>query len=158
MKKVADAAVNFVDMPGIDNQDGYSKFLRFALKYADSFCLSVYTNDKMNDLEDFKWSKWGYLSESIIDYEYTTESPVTDGPEVMQLYFKIDHMTKEFLKKKKHIYDFRDCIQEKNYYNWLWDLCFIKEGKIFFVSCTHEEFCCIDKNVLNEYQKEFSIQ
>ena len=61
LKKATFVTDNCVDMPGIHNQDEYSKFLRFALKYADSFCLSVYTNDKMNDLEDFKCSKWGCL-------------------------------------------------------------------------------------------------
>ncbi|MFV0341336.1 MAG: hypothetical protein ACK5JH_00380 [Anaerocolumna sp.] len=103
-------------------------------------------------MEDFHKTKWGYLYDSILDYEYTSESPVTTGPEVIIIYFKIDYITTRFLKDKKSIYDFRDCLHNKNNYNWLWDLAFLKDNKIFFISCTHEQFCSIDGDVLNLYK------
>lgn len=93
------------------------------------------------------------MYDSILDYEYTHESPVTRGPEVMLIFFKIDHITTSFLKNKTSIYDFSDFLQYKKSYNWLWDLAFIKDNKIFFISCTHEQFCSIDGNVLELYHK-----
>lgn len=69
----------------------------------------------------------------------------------MILYFKIDEITTKFLKDKKTVYDFKDCLQNKITYNWLWDLAFLKDNKIFFISCTHEQFCSIDGNVLKQY-------
>lgn len=141
----------FEGIDEVENEHGYQKFIKFALKYADSFCLSIYINEELNDLEDFHKTKWGYLYDSILDYEFTCESPVTIGPEVMIIYFKIDHITTKFLKDKKTIYDFIDCLQNEDNYNWLWDLAFLKENKIFFISCTHEQFCSIDGNVLKRY-------
>ncbi len=144
----------FVSMNEVENEHGYQNFINFVLKYADSFCLSIYTNDEFKGLEDFHKTKWGYLSDSIQDCEYTCESPVTKGPEVLIIYFKIDHITTRFLKDKKTIYDFKDCIYNKQNNNWLWDLAFLKDNKIFFISCTHEQFCSIDGNVLNLYNNQ----
>lgn len=144
----------FKSINEVENEHGYQKFLDFALEYADSFCLSIYTNDELNDLEDFHKTKWGYLYDSILDYEYTCKSTVTTGPEVIIIYFKIDHITTRFLKDKKSIYDFRDCLHNRQNYNWLWDLAFLKDNKIFFISCTHEQFCSIDGNVLNLYNNQ----
>lgn len=144
----------FESIDEVENEHGYQKFLKFALEYADSFCLSLYINEELKDLEDFHKTKWGYLFYSVLDYEFTCESPVTIGSEVMIIYFKIDHITTKFLKDKKTIYDFRDCLQNKCNYNWLWDLAFLKENKIFFISCTHEQFCSIDGNVLKRYNNQ----
>lgn len=144
----------FVDIVEVENKQGYQNFLEFAFSYADSFCLSIYTNEKLIDLQDFRKTKWGYLNDSILDYEYTHKSPVTQGPEVILIYFKIDHVTTNFLKGKKTIYDFNEGIVDNKIYNWLWDLAFLKDNKFFFTSCTHEEFCSIDPNVLELYHNQ----
>lgn len=43
----------FKEIEDVENEQGYQIFLKFVLKYADSFCLSIYKNEKINDLEDF---------------------------------------------------------------------------------------------------------
>ncbi|MDF2590432.1 MAG: hypothetical protein K0S41_4275 [Anaerocolumna sp.] len=144
----------FEEIDEVENEHGYQKFLNFVLKYADSFCLSIYMNEMFRDMDDFRKTKWGYLYNSILDYEYTCESPVTIGSEVMIIYFKIDQITTKFLTEKKMIYDFRDCVHIKESYNWLWDLAFLKDNKVFFISCTHEQFCSIDGNVLKLYHNQ----
>lgn len=70
----------FEDIDEVEDVHGYQNFLMFTLTYADSFCLSIYTNELLRDLDDFRMTKWGYLFDSIYDYEYTCESPVTTGP------------------------------------------------------------------------------
>ena len=113
----------------LETQKGYSNFLRWVIKYADCFCLSY----KGFDYKEFTESKWKYLIHSLIRYE----EKHSENPTVI-LYLTFDHVTIEFLKSKKHIFDFWDAIEGVDTWEWLWDIGFIKDGKHFFSSCTHE--------------------
>ena len=66
------------------------------------------------------------------------------------LYFRFDNATKNFLKERNHIYDFWD----GSNFNSMWDLAFLKDRKIFFISCTHEEFCSIDEDVMKKFEEK----
>lgn len=150
MRKVSFSDNEFIDFKEIETYEGYQNFLRFALKFFDSFSLCVYDTKGMQNLDDFKNSKWGFLSSSVIDYEYTDENAVTIGPDVMMIYFRIDQVTCKFLKDKKGIFDFNDMFGKE--YNRLCDLAFIKNRKVFFCSCTHEKFNHIDSAVYEIYK------
>ena len=142
----------FVDCPEAETAKGYQTFLDSVLEYADGFTLcyqKLGAGNAKPELDEFQTSRWGYLAGSVRDYEWTNESPVTIGPQVLLLYFQLDDVTKKFLRKRKNVYDF-----EGYDFLVLWDLAFIKEGKIFFISCTHERFCSIDEDVLEEFRQE----
>lgn len=85
MKKAAFSTQYLEDIDEVETPEGYQEFIKFALRYSDSFCMSVYREQGMNDVRDFRTSRLGYLYNSIIDYEYTAESPVTLGPDVILL-------------------------------------------------------------------------
>ena len=152
MEKAVFSRCYFVDCPEAEREEGYHRFLEFASGYADGFTLSFQKpgfKEGEPELDVFQSSRWGYLTESIYDYECTTESPVTIGPPVLLLYFRFDDVTRKFLRERTDIYDFRGYeIKNPNNkgwnFRWLGDLALIKEGKIFFISCTHERFCSID--------------
>ena len=162
MEKAVFSRDYFVDCPEAEQKKGYQRFLDFAFGYADGFTLSYQRPPGFKagapELEEFQSSRWGYLTESVYDYECTTESPVTIGPQVVLLYFRFDDVTRKFLRERTNIYDFRG-YEIKNpdskgwNFRWLGDLALIKEGKIFFISCTHERFCSIDEDVLTKFRQ-----
>ena len=152
MKKAFYSSPTLVEIDDLETQEGYHTFLRFALDYGDACCMSIYVNDGMTGIDDFRLTRWGFLAGSILDWEVTRESPVTFGPRVLLVYLRPDAVVRRFLWEKRHIYDFRDSIQRGGHYNWLWDPAFLKRGSIFFSSCTHEEFCGIDRHALALYQ------
>lgn len=127
------------DMFGLENTDEYRKFLRFALKRADSVGAS-YTSD----FSAFKESKyWENLGESVISGEY-------DERGVLTLRLKIDHAVYDWLREKKNLFDFGDPFNE----DILWDLCLYKDGREIFSSITHEGEAYISDELLGEYTKE----
>lgn len=148
MRKVLDFRKRPLACTGLRDTNEYKAFIKTALKYADYFCMSA----TGMFYEDFLKSKWDFLSDSIMDYEYTTETAVTKSSETfLLLYLKIDHITSKWLMSKKNIYDFMDAQiseRDKNYC-WLYDLCFIKDRAIVFCSCTHEEFCFVSQELLD---------
>lgn len=114
----------------------YKRFIDIALKYADTICMTYNGGYK-----DFKESEWSFLNSSLIGYEITKHTAVTKGPTVCLIYLKIDSTTRSWLKQKRHIYDFI-------YYDeWFDDLCLIKNKEVVFCSCTHEEFCYMNKDL-----------
>ncbi len=54
-------------------------------------------------------------------------------------YEGFDYVTIEYLKSKKSIFDFGDIEEAEGGREFLWDLGFVKEGKQFFKTITHEE-------------------
>ena len=161
MEKAVFSRDTFVDCPEAERKKDFHRFLEFAFGYADGFTLS-YGKPGFKagapELDDFQSSRWGYLAESVYDYECTNESPVTTGPPVLLLYFRFDDVTKKFLRERTGIYDFGGYeLKSPNTKGlncrWLWDLALLKEGKIFFISCTHERFCSIDEDVLIKFRQ-----
>lgn len=148
MKKLKDFDEVPIFYKSLADSKTYKRFIRFACGYADCICM---TCDGLW-YEDFQNSKWGFLSDSILDYEYTIETPVTKGQDVLLLYFKIDHITSRWLRGKRNIYDFMDAVEVGKDYQCLWDLCFAKKGRIVMCSCSHEEFCYIDREMLEAFQ------
>ena len=137
MKKIPEWSGKIVWNDELTDGKEYQRFLRVALNYADRICLSFDGGWK-----DFMASDWAFLATSAVDHEITSHSPVTVGPTVLLLYLKIDHMTVEWLKGKRHIYDFQstdsDCPE---------DLCLLKNGMLVFCSCTHERFCYMNEEL-----------
>lgn len=123
----------------------YKQFIKTACNYSDCICLSF----DGGDYEDFLNSKWGYLNECVIRHEYTTQSYVTQGPEVVMLYMKINHITYKWLMEKSGIYDFMDYDKKVKEYLYFYDLCFIKGEYLVFCSCSHEEFCYVSSELKN---------
>ena len=137
---------NQLEDPGI-----YKEFIRFACRYADTVCL---TCDGWNDeIEEFADTKWGFLKDSIIAYEYTNQTPVTKGPHVILLYFRIDHVMYRWLYEKRDVYDFMDPMENGKDFQSLWDLCFVKDRQIVMSSCSHEKFCHVDEKMLRAFEK-----
>ena len=161
MEKAVFSRRYFVDCPEAERKEDYQRFLEFVFGYADGFTLSYQKpgfKAGAPGLDDFQSSRWGYLAESVYDYECTNESPVTTGPPVLLLYFRFDDVTKKFLRERTDIYDFGGYeIKSPNTKGWnarwLWDLALLKEGKIFCISCTHERFCEIDEDVLTKFRQ-----
>ena len=151
MEKVVFSRDTFVDCPEAETEKGYQQFLKFAFQYADGFTLcyqKLGTGNEKLKWSEFQNSRWGYLADGVYDHECTSECPVTIGPQVLLLYFRFDDVTRKFLKERKNVYDF-----EGYDFLTLWDLAFLKEGKIFFISCTHEGFCSIDEDVLTKFRQ-----
>lgn len=156
LKKVKNTNNTLIDFKELRNEKNYRNFMQWALKYADMICVTC----EGMFYEDFIESKWGFLKESILDYEYTSDTPVTSslGDTFLVLYLKIDYITNQWVKSKSNIYDFRkDVVKKNGRYSWLWDICLCKEGSVIFYSCTHEEYCTIDEKVLEEYNT-FSVR
>ena len=160
MEKAVFSREYFVDCPEAQQKKGYQRLLDFAFEYADGFTLSYQKpgNKVAPTLDEFQSTRWGYLAESVYDYECTTESPVTIGPRVLLLYFRFDDVTRKFLRERTDIYDFGGyeikSPDAKGWnFRWLWDLALLKEGKIFLISCTHERFCSIDEDVLTKFRQ-----
>jgi len=143
MEKVKDFSkkpvnAHFLELTETKN---YKKFIDVALKYADTICMTY-----NGGYADFKKSEWGFLVDSVIEYEITKRTPVTEGVSVCLIYLKIDAVTYSWLKEKSNIYDFI-------YYDeWFDDLCLVKNREIVFCSCTHEEFCYINKELTEKLQ------
>lgn len=155
MEKAVFTRKYFEDIPGLDTEAGWQRFLDFALDYADGFCLSFYTDcGPLRELspEDFHASQWGFLYDSISDWEVTAESPVT-ARSPMLLYFRLDPVTLPFLRGRHTVLDFPAARLDRGFLCFD-DLAFLREGKIFFCSCTHEKFCSIDGNVARLYQDD----
>lgn len=122
----------------LQNPKNYRKFIRFALKYAD--CIGVsYTSD----FSAFKESRWWELfGGSVVKYEY-------DERGILNLFLKIDHITVEWLKGKKDIFDFWQTEDE----DYLWDLCLYKDKSVFFTSITHEKLSYISEELWAKYKE-----
>ena len=154
MEKAAFTRKYLEDVPGLDSPDIWRRFLDFVLSYADSFCLSFYTDCgpfRALSPEDFCASPWGFLSASISDWEVTAQSPVTARTPMLLLYFRLDPVTVSFLRGRRTVLDFPAARLDRGVLCFD-DLAFLKAGKIFFCSCTHERFCSIDGDVHRLYQ------
>ena len=154
MEKAAFTRKYLEDVPGLDSPDIWRRFLDFVLSYADSFCLSFYTDCgpfRALSPEDFCASPWGFLSASISDWEVTDQSPVTARTPMLLLYFRLDPVTVSFLRGRRTVLDFPAARLDRGFLCFD-DLAFLKAGKIFFCSCTHERFCSIDGDVHRLYQ------
>ena len=154
MEKAAFTRKYLEDVPGLDSPDIWRRFLDFVLSYADSFCLSFYTDCgpfRALSPEDFCASPWGFLSASISDWEVTDQSPVTARTPMLLLYFRLDPVTVSFLRGRRTVLDFPAARLDRGFLCFD-DLAFLKAGKIFFCSCTHERFCSIDGDVHRLYR------
>ncbi len=148
MKKAQITKNEMIDFNGLTDPLLYREFIFKMVDYCDMFVLATYVNEhdqNIKNIDDFNKSKWGFLAPDVVDFEYTAATPVTQGPEMLLLYFKFTRQTYEYLTSRKNIYDFKDCEHPARHkYNWLWDLAFIKNRTVFFCSCTHEKFCFLD--------------
>ena len=120
----------------LENAAGYRRFICFALRYADCIGIS-YTSD-FSAFKESRW--WEFLGGSVIKYEY-------DESGKLNLFLKIDHITVEWLKGKKDIFDFWQTDDEE----FLWDLCLYKDGREFFTSITHEKLSYISEEMWQKY-------
>ena len=137
MEKVRDIQGEYREADELVQPEEYQKFLSVVFQYADTICLTY-----NREMKDFRASQWGFLHDSVVNHEYTRQTPVTKGPSVLLLYLRIDKTTKKWLQEKHDIYDFNSVGVE-----WLEDLCFCKDGRVIFKSCTHEEFCYMSKEL-----------
>ena len=117
----------------LTNTTNYYKFLKVALNYADTICLTF-----CGGYKDFIELDRNSLAESLKGHKITNQTPVTIGPTVCLLYFRINSTMREWLNRRRQIYDFYPDEE------WLEDLCLLKDEQVIFASCTHEEFCYID--------------
>lgn len=132
---------------------GYQYLLEFALGYADCFSLTYYpfVENPGLTVDDFRRTKWGLLADSIVDWEVTKVTPVTTSEaEKLMLYFRFDPVTIAFLRQKQSVYDFEDRVVVGEGFLYFEDLAFLKDGRVFFASCSHEGFCLVDETL---YQK-----
>ncbi|MCM1307839.1 MAG: hypothetical protein NC223_04490 [Butyrivibrio sp.] len=150
MKKIKDFTERPIEYNELENTNEYRSFMKWMPKYADGICLSL----TGLEYSEFGESKWGFLKDSVTGYEYTVESPVTRGPEVLLLYMKTDNVTSRFLRSRENIYDFMDPMIIKRDYIYLYDLCLVRGGKLELCSCSHERFCYISRAMLNAYKNK----
>ncbi len=148
MKKIRDFTERPVEYNELENAEEYASFMKWMPRYADSICLTCVGLE----YSEFGESRWEFLADSVIDYGYRVESPVTQGPEDMLLYLKIDNVTSRFIRSKKDIYDYMEPMINKKDYMWLYDLCLVKNRKLELCSCSHERFCYISENMLRTYK------
>lgn len=148
MVKIKDFADEPLDFGEIEQSEKYARFIKWVPKYADCICVTC----NGLDIDGIKDSCFGFLYDSISDHEYTDETAVTETPgtDVLVLYLKIDHITMEWLREKKNIYDFKPVFSGKEYF-CIEDLCFVKNGRLEMCSCTHERFCYISPEMLAAY-------
>ncbi len=148
MKKAQLTTNEMIDFNGLTDPLLYREFIFKMADYCDTFLLATYVDEhshNITNIDDFKKSRWGFLAAGIVDYEYTDATPVTQGPKMLLIYFKMTRQSYGYLTRRKNIYDFIDFEHpSKHQYNWLWDLAFVKNQKVFFCSCTHEKFCFLD--------------
>ncbi|MDE6726942.1 MAG: hypothetical protein K2J80_03255 [Oscillospiraceae bacterium] len=121
---------------------GYRKVMLAALKYTDRIGLS-YTCD-MSAFKESKW--WEMFAGSFIRHEYDERGNLT-------VYFKVDHVTVEWLRSKRSIFDFWDRGDDDDL---LWDLCLYREDREILSSITHEMMLEISEE-LREFVKTGSI-
>lgn len=124
------------DLFCLTNTTNYYKFLKVALNYADTICLTF--NGRYKEFIELDRNS---LAESLKGHKITNQTAVTIGPTVCLLYFRIDSNMRKWLDRKRHIYDFYSDEE------WLEDLCLLKDEQVIFASCTHEEFCYVDKKL-----------
>ncbi len=111
------------DIPDLESTDGYRRFIRAALRYADSVGV-CYTSD----FSAFKESEWqDELGESVIGHGY-------DEYGGLELLLKTDYAVYNWLMSKKSVFDFGDFGDDE----FLWDLCLYRENREIFGSVTHE--------------------
>lgn len=80
------------------------------------------------------------FADSFIRHEYDEQGNLT-------VYLKVDHVTVEWLKSKRDIFDFWDNDGD----NFLWDLCLYKDGEEIFTTITHEGLQYTSQEFYNEY-------
>ena len=156
MEKASFTRKYFENLPGLDAPAGWRRFLDFVLSYADGFCLSLYTECgpfRTLSPEDFRASPWGFLADSVTDWEVTCDSPVTARSPMLLLYFRLDPVTGSFLREKGSVYDFPAAPLDRGFLCFD-DLAFLRDGKIFFCSCSHEGFCSIDGDAARLYRND----
>ncbi len=130
-----------IDYPQLDlsTPEKYWRFLKFALNCADCIALTYTSN-----LSEFKESGWWEMFEDcFLKSEY-------DGDGRLTVYIKINHNIFEWLKSKRGIFDFLDRDEDGQY---LWDLCFIKDGEEFFATVSHERQQYIDEKFYEEIKR-----
>ena len=75
------------------------------------------------------------LIHHILDYKITHSNGVTVSSSlILTFYFSVNEETLTWLSNRKHVYDF----------NKFEDLCFYKNFKQEFWSCTHNNECTLD--------------
>lgn len=148
MRKIKDFSERPIAYRDLENSDEYLRFMKWMPKYADNICVTC----AGLDYSGFQESKWNFLNNSILDHEYTVDSPVTHGPEAMLLYLSIDYVTSKWIREKKNIYDFMEPVINKKDYIWLYDLCLVKNHRLELCSCSHEQFCYISREMLEAYK------
>lgn len=153
MKKCTLDRAHMEILDGSGTAEEYRRILDFALRYADCFSLTYhpFMENPGLTVDDFRRTKWGFLADSIVDCEVTKETPTTvSEAEKLMLYFRFDPVTIGFLRQKTSIYDFRDHMTAGEGFLYFEDLAFLKDGQVFFASCSHEEFYLVNETL---YQK-----
>ena len=111
--------------------DCWVAFLDSMLNYADGFGWTLYSNSAFMDFEQFRvnypYEKWAW--KSIV----TTNC---DSETLYKSYRVSEHSIKVL---KENSIGIRE-LESKG----IQDLCFMKNGKLFFASTTHEEDYCIN--------------
>lgn len=126
----------------------YLKFIKLVLKNTDKVCFTV--NPFLDNMEEFRQSKWGFLSDSVL---YTIcDKAITEYFDVKShlIILKNDYSVYEFFLNKKNISDFEE---DENIGITIEDPVFIKGNEVVCYALTHEDDCCIEKELYLQLEK-----
>ena len=136
------------DSFGTNTYKEYLRFIKLLLKNTDQICFTI--KPCLDDLDEFKKSKWGHLSGSII--KQTCDHAI-DMPEYLRslLYFKNDYTMYDFFIHLKSISDFTE---DENLGITMEDPIFIKNGEVICYTVTHEDLCDLKIELADQLREE----
>ncbi len=121
--------------------DEYQRFIKLILKNTDTVCFKV--DSWLDDLDELRQSKWGMLSENVIEMTDENGAPVSTGG-YSRIFLKNDYELYEFFMGLKNIFDFEE---DETLGIKLEDPFFIKDGEIICHTLTHEWDCAVAEDL-----------
>lgn len=85
--------------------DEYQRFIKLILKNTDTVCFKA--DSWLDDLDELRKSKWGMLSENVIEMTDENGAPVSTGG-YSRIFLKNDYVLYEFFMGLKNIFDFEE--------------------------------------------------
>ena len=119
----------------------YQRFIKLVLKNTDIVCFKV--DSWLDDLDELKRSKWGKLSENVIEMTNEEGVPNSSGS-YSRIFLKNDYTLYEFFMGLKNIFDFEE---DEALGIKLEDPLFIRDGEIICHTLTHDRYCGVAEDL-----------
>ncbi len=125
------------------NKKDYLKFIQLILRYADSVCFQI--NPFLDNIDEFNRSIWGEMADSVLDYGFARAASDPENVKHHLVLLNKDYFVWQFLKERKGIFDYTQ--EDSGLGITLEDPAFIKDGKVFCYTVTHEKICIVAEDI-----------